>query len=69
MLDTVVQQNSREMVLQVLRFGTQKLFQEDKSDKPAADIETEEKKVEETENGKPLEKRKEVYEIDKVGIE
>ena len=32
MLDTAVQQDSKEMILKVLKFGTQKLFEEESAD-------------------------------------
>lgn len=39
MLDTAVQQNSKEMILKVLKFGTQKLFEKDKQEDESADQE------------------------------
>ena len=39
MLDTAVQQNSKEMILKVLKFGTQKLFEKDKQEDESLDQE------------------------------
>lgn len=74
MLDTVVQQNTRDMVLKVLRFGTQKLF----SEKEQATDKTEEVKNQaetptspqnpENDDMVGVEKRKEVYEMDREAL-